>query len=971
MNDDSTENLNVGVGEEKKWGGKLWVKLALIMLAFSAVVTTLLFILNSHENSTIELVVKEREGVDALSQLNRIRPELNFKEIAALSPSGQSSIIRRICSAPDSELIENYVQTSTNAEVDSLRHVATSISRNEEKFTIDVFNRIVFLFNRCYRDIGDRSNLVLDPELDSAYTSDLLLSNLPVQYALIQDLIASDPKDVAGRLSKSVALNEQLLLQRDLMRSIESKRRFFESSSEFESATKSAASVQKVIANPGNAKLLAQSEYLLLRTIRDTETLLRTILDERYVRLVGKKTAMNFFMVALWMIALAYGGRLTSHIVWHTNRLATHIDSLQQNDILEIGEGIKALAEGDWTRDVRPNYSRQLTEIETEGALELVQIGQSLNRTAAQIRTSIGYLNSTRDKLRQSTEALAASEQRFKSMVSGLGEGVLITDGNDVIQYANAKALELLGRELADIEGIPITTILDHAEWKLIRSRAEVFEESGTRGHETVIERKGGEPFEAEIIATPFPYQSTDNQKGVNSFGMIAAILDISHRKKYEYQLWHQALHDKLTGLPNRALFLDRVQQAHYRHERLTKRFAVLFIDLDNFKVINDSLGHKAGDELLIEISRRLRSSVRDKDTVARLGGDEFTILLEEISNDEMVMEVVRRIRTHFSTPIDLGGNQVMSGGSIGIAFSDPYLSVDDLVRNADIAMYQAKAAGKHQHVVFDEHMREKVELRLKLENDLRHALENDELLVQYQPSYSVDQSRLVEVEALVRWQHPELGIIPPKEFIPIAEECGLIIAVGNYVMLEAAKFGVEYNLRVPKAEQICVSVNLSAIQLRSDQLIPSIKRVLVESGLRPDQLKLEITESMLMKDTKKVVAVMNELKKLGIKLAMDNFGTGYSSMSQLKDMPIDTLKIDRSFISQLDSIDSQDHAIVNAIINMAKSLRMSVTSEGIETDLQFGLLKDMGCDQVQGFLYSPAVDGSKLLRPTKKPRVA
>jgi predicted signal transduction protein with EAL and GGDEF domain len=353
------------------------------------------------------------------------------------------------------------------------------------------------------------------------------------------------------------------------------------------------------------------------------------------------------------------------------------------------------------------------------------------------------------------------------------------------------------------------------------------------------------------------------------------------------------------------------------------------------------------------------------------LGGDEFTILLEEISNDEMVMEVVRRIRTHFSTPIDLGGNQVMSGGSIGIAFSDPYLSVDDLVRNADIAMYQAKAAGKHQHVVFDEHMREKVELRLKLENDLRHALENDELLVQYQPSYSVDQSRLVEVEALVRWQHPELGIIPPKEFIPIAEECGLIIAVGNYVMLEAAKFGVEYNLRVPKAEQICVSVNLSAIQLRSDQLIPSIKRVLVESGLRPDQLKLEITESMLMKDTKKVVAVMNELKKLGIKLAMDNFGTGYSSMSQLKDMPIDTLKIDRSFISQLDSIDSQDHAIVNAIINMAKSLRMSVTSEGIETDLQFGLLKDMGCDQVQGFLYSPAVDGSKLLRPTKKPRVA
>jgi diguanylate cyclase (GGDEF)-like protein len=424
-------------------------------------------------------------------------------------------------------------------------------------------------------------------------------------------------------------------------------------------------------------------------------------------------------------------------------------------------------------------------------------------------------------------------------------------------------------------------------------------------------------------------------------------------RQTFQQQLWRQAFHDPLTGLPNRALFRDRLEQALNRAERRMRSVAVLFLDIDNFKLVNDSLGHEQGDALLLTVAQRLQACLRAGDTAARLGGDEFTLLLEDISAVEDASRVADRVAAALRAPLVLDGQEVFPTASIGIALSTPRRSrPDSILRDADVAMYHAKAEGKDRSAVFDATMLEQAAERLTLEADLRRAVDRGELLVHYQPIVSMKDRAVVEVEALVRWQHPERGLVSPAEFIPVAEATGLIVPIGQQVLEQACRQAAAWQTRYPTEPKLVVSVNLSARQFQHPDLLDDIRRAVGAAGLDPHCLKLEITESTVMQDAEAAVATMNELKSLGIQLAIDDFGTGYSSLGYLKRFPIDTLKIDRSFVSGLGQ-DAQDTAIVRSVLALARSLGLSVTAEGIETTGQEVQLAALDCDRGQGYLFA------------------
>lgn len=414
-------------------------------------------------------------------------------------------------------------------------------------------------------------------------------------------------------------------------------------------------------------------------------------------------------------------------------------------------------------------------------------------------------------------------------------------------------------------------------------------------------------------------------------------------------EIEHQAFHDKLTGLPNRALFKDRLDLARGRNKRNNLGTAVLFVDLDNFKLVNDSLGHGMGDQLLVEVSHILASNVRPGDTTARLGGDEFTILLEDLPTIDEAVLAAERILQAFRSPIQLGNREAYACASIGIAFcSDPSSDGEAILRNADTAMYRAKAVGKSTYVVYDTSMNDHAIDRLELESSLRSAIANNQLSVHYQPLIDLKTNQMLGAEALARWQHPLRGNVPPSEFIPIAEDTGLITPIGYWVLEQACKKAVEWSTQHPN---FTISVNLSGKQLQRDDVVDRVADIVAGTGIRPQQLKLEITESVLMNDRDDVIEKMSRLKAIGVHLALDDFGTGYSSLSTLRAFPIDTLKIDRSFISRLGEEDGA-MAIVEAILALAKTMRMDVTGEGVETDSQHQMIRAMGCNTGQGYLF-------------------
>jgi diguanylate cyclase (GGDEF)-like protein/PAS domain S-box-containing protein len=427
---------------------------------------------------------------------------------------------------------------------------------------------------------------------------------------------------------------------------------------------------------------------------------------------------------------------------------------------------------------------------------------------------------------------------------------------------------------------------------------------------------------------------------------------DVTKRKTLEEQLEYQAFHDSLTDLPNRHLFMDRLGQALRRTRRRQQRkVAVLFMDLDNFKVVNDTLGHELGDKLLGAVVERLRGSLRPEDTLARFGGDEFTVLIEDAQSPEDLVRVTERIVEDLRESFVIDERELFVRASIGIALGDASTkSAEELLRDADMAMYRAKHDAA-DYRMFDPDMYEQVLERMELENDLRRALEKEEFSVYYQPKFRLGQTdkKIEGVEALVRWEHPRRGFMLPGDFIPIAEETGLIISIGGWVMKEACRQAKEWQERYPSEPPLSVCVNLSAAQVRHPGLLQDVSSTLRESGLEPGSLILEITEGTLLKDTELLQTIFRELKALGVKLAIDDFGREYSSLSYLKRLPVDSLKIDGPFLEGLGE-DSTNTTIVEAVISLAHSLNLEVTGERVESAEQLEHLRRMGCDLVQGY---------------------
>ena len=440
-------------------------------------------------------------------------------------------------------------------------------------------------------------------------------------------------------------------------------------------------------------------------------------------------------------------------------------------------------------------------------------------------------------------------------------------------------------------------------------------------------------------------------------YRIAGSLSDITDRKQIEERLRHDAFHDALTGLSNRALLIDRLSHALSRvNRRGDYIFAVLFLDLDRFKMINDSLGHTLGDQLLVTIARRLRECVRPDDTVARLGGDEFVVLLDGVQDVEEASTIADRIQESLQSPISLGDHEVVTSASIGIAASSrKYERPEHILRDADLAMYRAKALGKSRQEIFDGDMQHHVLFRLELENDLRGALDRGELSVYYQPIVSISDGSIVAFEALVRWRHPERGMIPPVIFVPIAEETGLVIPIGDWILETACHQMKKWLPNLPADRLVSMHVNLSGRQFRHPDLVENVRATLDRVGLEPNRLGLEITESVVMDNAASAAEMLEQLRSVGVQLQIDDFGTGYSSLSYLHRFPIDTLKIDRSFIRDMLS-DPKNVEIVRSIAALAHELGMQVIAEGVETGDQLAKLRELGCERAQGHFFCEAV---------------
>jgi len=550
----------------------------------------------------------------------------------------------------------------------------------------------------------------------------------------------------------------------------------------------------------------------------------------------------------------------------------------------------------------------------------------------------------------QALRALRETEERYQRLVE-LSPDAIIVHANARIRFVNGAGVKLLGAAgTAQVLGKPITDFVRNDRRENVESRIHqtVKEETELPFVEEKLRRLDGKEVYVEVAAVPFVYE------GEAAVQVVAR--DISRRKEIEERLIHDAFHDALTGLPNRVLFAEHLKLAVERAKRPKRYlFAVLFLDLDRFKNINDSLGHTVGDQLLIGIARRLEDCLRHIDTVARLGGDEFAVLLDGIEDSSDAVRVAERLQKALRQPLNLGGHEVFTSASIGIALSSTgYEQPEEVVRDADTAMYRAKALGKARHEIFDTEMHARAVTLLQLENDLRRAVERDEFCVYYQPIISLDGGGIYGFEALIRWQHPERGLVAPSQFITVAEETGLIIPMGRWVLREACRQMRQWQKQFPSVRSLTLSVNLSGKQLTQPDLVAQVEQILRESDFDPRLLQLEITESAVIENTRTVTEMLLQLRDLGLRLSMDDFGTGYSSLSYLHRFPINTIKIDRSFINSQESGDENE--IVRTIIMLARSMGMNVVAEGVETHDQLSYLKSLDCEYGQGFLFSRPV---------------
>jgi diguanylate cyclase (GGDEF)-like protein/PAS domain S-box-containing protein len=560
-------------------------------------------------------------------------------------------------------------------------------------------------------------------------------------------------------------------------------------------------------------------------------------------------------------------------------------------------------------------------------------------------------------------EVLERLSRQHEMVLKSAGEGIFGLDPDGNATFVNPAAARMVGWDAEELLGRSLHNVLHHTKpdgTPYPEEECPVYAALKTRTaysrDDEVFWKKDGTSFPVEYVSTPILEDG-------EVVGAVVTFKDITERKTLEEQLHHQAFHDPLTGLPNRALFMDRLDHALARANRRGDKVAVLFTDLDNFKIINDSLGHEVGDQLLVAAAERLRACLRPEDTAARLGGDEFTVLVEEVYGVSDAARVAERIAESLQPPFALDQHEIFSTTSIGIALSSPHQEQSaDLLRHADLAMYRAKHKGKARYEVFEPSMDTAALERLRLENELRRALERKEFKIYYQPIVTLGDGRIVGAEALVRWEHPSRGLLLPEAFLSVAEEAGMIVRIGEEVLREACHQVRAWQERYPSEPPLTVSVNLSPRQFFRPELVAEI---LAETDIYPGSLQLEITEGIITSNgIHSANNTLRNLKDQGVQLAIDDFGMGYSSLSYLKRFPVDFLKIDRSFIAGLRRDiygASKDAQIVSAMIDLTHALGLKAVAEGVETSEQLARLRDIGCDFGQGNYFSEPLPSEAL----------
>jgi len=547
------------------------------------------------------------------------------------------------------------------------------------------------------------------------------------------------------------------------------------------------------------------------------------------------------------------------------------------------------------------------------------------------------------------------SEARFTSLVQRATDLITVLDANATVVYQSPSIERVLGYAPEAIVGTRLDRLLARGEeTRLLHLLADgsVFGSGETQVVECSLTTRDGSRREFEMLYTNL---LDDDSVG----GVVLNGRDISERKRFEHQLEHQAFHDPVTDLPNRALFNERVRHAVARARREEHGLAVIFMDLDDFKTVNDSLGHAAGDRVLTEVAKRLATSIRASDTAARFGGDEFTLLLEGVEGPGEAAETAERIVESIGQPILLEQKEILLRASLGISVLEAGVAGDaeDLIRNADAAMYIAKQDGKGEYRLFEPAMHEEVLARLELRGDLQRALSDDQFELHYQPLIRLEDRTVVGLEALIRWRHPERGLVHPDEFIPFAEETGLIVPIGRWVLRAGCRQAKRLQERVPAHPPLSMSINLSVKQLHHSDIVGDVRDALTESGLDPGSLTLEITETVMMTDADQAEQRLTELKALGVRLAMDDFGTGYSSLSYLSRFPVDVLKMDRSFLPA-----GLASGLATAVLGLGDTFKFEILAEGIELTEHWTALRDLGFELGQGFYFAKPMDATSTL---------
>jgi diguanylate cyclase (GGDEF)-like protein/PAS domain S-box-containing protein len=576
----------------------------------------------------------------------------------------------------------------------------------------------------------------------------------------------------------------------------------------------------------------------------------------------------------------------------------------------------------------------------------------TLSAVGGLLMFAVGFVLLLRRRVAEKTRGLRESEDRLATILNSVESHIYIKDPDLRYTYANSRMYDAINRSEADVVGHGDADLFDAATAEqLRRNDLRVLERGERVSDEEIVTTQDGASSRT-YLSVKLPLRQADGR----IYALCGISTDISELKRNREAIHQLAFYDPLTQLPNRRMLMDRMQQTLAAHDRTAHDGALLFIDLDNFKALNDTLGHDMGDLLLQQTAKRLKECIREQDTLARLGGDEFVVMLHDLSPDlqeaaRQANLVAQKIVVLLADPYVLGNVNHQSTVSVGIAmFSDPHSTLEELLKRADLAMYQAKTDGRNTLRFFNPDMQAQMSARVALEADLREALARREFLLHYQPQVD-SQGRLLGAEALVRWQHPQRGLVPPGQFIAAAETSGLILPLGRWILHAACMQLVRWAAQ-PAMVHLYISVNVSARQFRQPDFVQEVLDVLSETGAAPSQLELELTESQLVDDVAGVISKMNALKERGVRFALDDFGTGYSSLSNLKRLPLDKLKIDQSFVSDLLS-DPDDAAIVKTVVALGQSLELEVIAEGVETGAQLEALRELGCLQYQGYLLA------------------